>query len=153
MASNGKDNPFQLSRLINPIIKENYDYIQGSRFLRGGSYKNLPFFRMLLIKGFTFIMSLFTGYHLTDATNGFRAYKLDILRKDKRIDIFQNWLDRYELETYLHYKFLTLGYKFKEVAVSKNYIRKNKKYSHIKPFLDWWSILKPLFYLKVGLKK
>lgn len=152
MAGNGKDNPLQIPRLLDPIIKENYDYVQGSRFLKGGSYKNLPIPRMLLIKGFTLIMSLFTFRWLTDAANGFRAYKISIF-KDKRININQDWLNQYEFETYLHYKVLTLGYKFKEVPVSKDYLKKIKKYSHIRPFLDWWKIIKPLFLLKLGLKK
>ncbi len=151
MAGNGKDGPGEIPQLITPIIKEDYDYIQGSRFLQGGSFKNLPFFRKLLIKGFTLIMFLFTGAKLTDATNGFKAYKLSIFN-DNRINLNQNWLNRYELETYLHYKVITLGYKMKEVAVSKDYLKGVKRYSKIKPIIDWWKLARPVFLLKFNLK-
>lgn len=151
MAGNGKDDPREIPLIVNPLIKDGYVYIQGSRFLEGGSFKNLPFLRKIMIKGFTTIMYLFTNFKCTDATNGFRAYKLSLF-KDKRINLDQDWLDRYELETYLHYKVITLGYKIKEVAVSKNYIRGIKKYSKIRPIIDWWKLARPVFLLKLGLK-
>lgn len=151
MAGNGKDDPAEIPKIIEPIVKDNYDYIQGSRFLEGGSFENLPFLRKVLIKGFTLIMYLFTGFKCTDATNGFRAYKFSLF-KDKRIDLDQDWLDRYELETYLHYKVITLGYKIKEVPVSKNYIQGVKKYSKIRPVVDWWKLARPVFLVKFGIK-
>ena len=41
VAGNNKDDPKEISRLIKPILKEGYDYVQGSRFLKGGkSYRN-----------------------------------------------------------------------------------------------------------------
>jgi len=86
-------------------------------------------------------------------TNGFRAYKLKIFL-DKQINIWQDWLDDYELEYYIHYKVLTLDYKFKEVPVSKIYPYRHKGgYSNISPFHDWWKIVGPLIYLKTGVKK
>ncbi|MFX1504138.1 MAG: glycosyltransferase family 2 protein, partial [Promethearchaeota archaeon] len=42
IAGNNKDNPDEILRLLRPIIKENYDFIQGSRFLKGGSYGKMP---------------------------------------------------------------------------------------------------------------
>lgn len=151
MAGNGKDTPLEIPFLFSPIIKEGYDYIQGSRFLEGGSFENLPFLRRSMIIGFTFLMTLLTGIKCTDSTNGFRAYKFSIF-KDKKINIEQDWLDRYELETYLHYKVITLGYKIKEVAVSKNYLPNVKNYSKIRPVIDWWKLARPLFLLKFGIK-
>lgn len=94
---------------------------------------------------------LLTGFKSTDSSNGFRAYKLSLF-KDKRINVFQDWLDRYELETYLHYKVLTLGYKVLEVPVSKDYLPGIRKYSKIRPVIDWWKMARPLFLLKLGLK-
>jgi dolichol-phosphate mannosyltransferase len=151
MAGNGKDNPLEVGKIVSPITNGNFDYIQGSRFLEGGSFQNLPLVRKMLIKGFTFVMYLFTGFRSSDSTNGFRAYKLSLF-KDKRININQSWLDRYELETYLHYKVLTLGYKVKEVPVSKDYLPGVAKYSKIRPIFDWWKMIRPIFLLKFGIK-
>ena len=33
LAGNNKDDPREISRLLEPIMKEDYDYVQGSRFL------------------------------------------------------------------------------------------------------------------------
>jgi dolichol-phosphate mannosyltransferase len=90
------------------------------------------------------------GRRLTDVTNGFRAYRLDLL-EDARIRLGQSWLNAYDLEYYLQYKVLSLGYRFREVAVSKNYPGRSN-YTKIRPLLDWWSIVRPLFYLRLGLR-
>jgi len=151
MAGNGKDNPVEIKNMVEPITQKGYDYVQGSRFLKGGSFNNLPFIRKLLIKGFTFLAFISTGRRLTDASNGFRAYKLSIF-KDAGININQSWLDRYEFETFLHYKVMTRGYKVCEIPVSKNYIPGVKNYSKIRPLFDWWRMVKPLVYLKLRIK-
>jgi hypothetical protein len=60
----------------------------------------------------------------------------------------------YQLEYYLHYKALTLGYRTKEVPVSKTYPYRHKGgYSHIRPLHDWWGIVGPLLYLRLGVRK
>lgn len=151
LAGNGKDRPQEISRVLVPILRGEYDYVQGSRFLEGGSSKNTPILRTMMIRVYTFAVRILTGVRSTDATNGFRAYKLSLFG-DRRINISQNWLDRYELETYLHYKVLTLGYKTVEVPVSKNYLAGVKKYSKIRPITDWWRLARPIFLLKLGLK-
>lgn len=96
---------------------------------------------------------ILTGFRGTDALNGFRAYKLSLFN-DARINIWQEWLDQYQLETYLHYKVLALRYKVIEIPVSKIYPKeKNVKYSHIRPFIDWWKILSPVLFLLLRIKK
>jgi len=153
LAGNNKDDPREIERLLEPICNENYDYVQGSRFQHGGRWDNLPVFRFIMVKVHAFLFTILTGKKCTDALNGFRVYKLDIF-DDDRINIWQNWLDKYELETYLHYKVLKYGYKFKEVPVSKIYSsNKKQKYSHIRPIFDWWAILRPLVFLLLKLKK
>lgn len=154
LAGNNKDNPGEISRVVEPIVKESYDYVQGSRFVPGGRHDHLPLFRFIMVKIHALLFSLLTGRRCTDALNGFRAYKLSIFN-DKRINIWQDWLDRYEFETYVHYKVLKYGYRFKEAPVSKIYPAnwRKVKYTHIRPFIDWWNIVKPLFLLMTGMKK
>ena len=153
MAGNNKDNPKEIPRLLTPILNEGYDYVQGSRFLSGGKHVKNPFLRGVFSRLFPFVWMFFTHIQCSDVTNGFRAYKLNIFL-DKRIKISQNWLDDYQLEYYIHYKVLTLGYKSKEVPVSKVYPYCHKGgYSKISPLRDWWKIVGPLIYLKIGAKE
>jgi len=153
MAGNGKDNPSEIPRLTTPIREQGYDYVQGSRFLPGGRREKNPFLRSIFTRLFPYVWTFLTGTRVTEVTNGFRAYKASIL-KDPSINVWQSWLNRYELEYYLHYKVLTLGYKFGERPVSKDYSAIYKrKYSHISPVKDWWQIVGPIFLLKLGVKK
>ena len=153
MAGNNKDDPRDIPKFLDAIIYAGYDYIQGSRFVHGGVHKKTPIIRGIFIRLYPFLWSIMTNVPCTDVTNGFRAYKSEIF-KDKRINIWQNWLDSYELEYYIHYKVLTLGYKIREVPVSKIYLYRNKGgYSKINPFKDFWSILRPLLYLSLNLRK
>ena len=154
MAGNDKDNPQEIPQLLEPIFHENCDLVQGSRYLgKVGSGGQMPFYRKFATRLHPLVFSLFTGRHLTDTTNGFRAIRLSIF-DDEHIDLDQAWLDTYELEPYILWKVITLGYKYKEAFVTKIYPpQKLGGYTKMIPILSWWSILKPLFYLRFGIKK
>lgn len=153
LAGNGKDDPAEIPRFLEALAA-GHDYVQGSRFRPGGRHQNLPLGRHLLIRAHCLFVRLLTGFPATDAVNGFRAYRLRLFR-DERIDVWQPWLDRYEFESYLHYKVLTLGYRVMEVPVSKTYPapRPGLRYSHIRPVVDWWRILRPWVLLRLGLRR
>ena len=152
MAGNGKDDPRQIPRLTRPVLEGEYDYVQGSRFLPGGQRQRNPFLRGMFSRLFPVVWTWLTGVYCTDVTNGFRAYRTALL-KDPQVHFRQEWLDHYELEYYLHYKALTLHFKFTERPVSKTYPPKTQgKYTHISPLRDWWQIVGPLFLLRIGAK-
>jgi dolichol-phosphate mannosyltransferase len=151
MAGNGKDDPQEIPRLTEPILKNEYDYVQGSRFLPGGRRVRNPFLRRIFTRAFPWLWTFTTGVRCTDVTNGFRAYRAAILR-DPKINVWQEWLDNYQLEYYLHYKVLTLGFKFLERPVSKTYPEGRGGYTRISPLRDWWQIIGPIVLLKIGAK-
>lgn len=153
MAGNNKDDPKEIPRLLTPILKEGYDYVQGSRFLPGGNHASNPILRGIFSRLYPFIWTLLTKVRCSDVTNGFRAYKLKIFL-DKKINIWQSWLDGYQMEYYIHYKAITLGYKTEEVPVSKIYSHRNRGgYSKISPLRDWWQIVGPLVCLRLGIRR
>ncbi|MCH8345072.1 MAG: glycosyltransferase family 2 protein [Planctomycetes bacterium] len=153
LAGNGKDDPREIPKLLAPILNDGADYVQGSRFLPGGSAPNTPVFRLIAIKFLSLLFSLYCRKRCTDLTNGFRAYRLSLF-DDPRINIWQDWLDNYECEYYLHFKVHTLGYKVTEVPVSKTYpMQKGVKYSKIKPITGWWHMLRPFILLGLHIKK
>ncbi len=151
-ATNGKDNPEEIPRLLDPMQNDSADFVQGSRYLHGGSWQNMPFHRIWGIKVFTFLFSFFVGRKITDGTNGFRAFRSSLL-KDKRINLWQDWLDGYPLETYLFVQAIRLGYRVLEVPVTKTYPPKKQNYTKMKPLIDWWNYFKPIPYVTLGLKK
>src|SRR5580704_1227310 len=46
-AGNDKDDPNEIPRLLDPIVSDRADFVQGSRFLPGGGYGRTPFYRIL----------------------------------------------------------------------------------------------------------
>jgi glycosyltransferase involved in cell wall biosynthesis len=151
MASNGKHDPAQLLQLVRPLAEEKLDLVRGSRHMAGGGHVNIPWHRLLLIQVFTALFSLLVGQHVTDATGGYQAYRLEILA-DPRIQIHQPWLGRYEVETYLFAKTLLCGYRWKEVPIRITYGVRGRPYTRARPIVDWWGYFRPVLLLRLGLK-
>jgi|SRR5579872_1401252 dolichol-phosphate mannosyltransferase len=152
-AGNDKDDPLEIPRLLGPIADGDADFVQGSRYLRGAAFGNMPAYRLVATRVVhPLAFSLAVRRRVTESTNGFRAFRTTLLR-DPRIDWRQPWLDRYELEPYLLFKAITLGYRHCEVPVTKIYPPHALGYSKMRPILDWWSILRPVIYLGLGVKK
>lgn len=151
-ATNGKDNPEEIPRLLAPIREDRADFIQGSRYLEGGSWKHMPLHRIWGIPVFTFLFSLAVGRKITDATNGFRAFRKTLL-EDPRMNLWQEWLEGYPLETYFFLQAIRLGYRVMEVPITKTYPCSKKGYTKQKPWIDWWNYFKPIPYVTLGLKK
>jgi len=153
MAGNDKDSPDEILELTDLILKKGYDFVQGSRYKNsGGIGGNMPRYRKVATRVHSWLLSLMTGQKITDSTNGFRAFRLSMF-DDQRINIDQAWLDHYELEPYLLYKAVTLGFKFTEAPVTKIYPPKDIGYTKMRPIIGWWSILRPLVYLGLKIKK
>lgn len=153
MAGNDKDDPREIPLLVDPILKEGYDFVQGSRYVGGvRTGGDMPLYRKWATRLHPFLFSFFSGKKVTDSTNGFRAMRVAIFR-DERINFRQDWLKSYELEPYLLFKAITLGYRFTEAPVTKIYPAKQLGYTKMKPFIGWWSILKPVFYLGFRIRR
>jgi dolichol-phosphate mannosyltransferase len=152
IAGNNKDTPDEITRLLDPIVEERADFVQGSRFISGEtSFGAMPLYRKLATRLHPVLFSLAARRKVTDSTNGFRAIRIDVLA-DPRIDLDQDWLAKYELEPYLYLKVLRLGYRVEEVPVTKIYPAKALGQTKMKPMIDWWHILSPIIYVGLGIK-
>ncbi len=153
IAGNNKDDPSEIPRLLDPICEEGCDFVIGSRFLAGGGYGgDMPLYRKLATRLHPFLVGLFCGRRITESTNGFRAMRLSVL-DDRRIDLYQGWLDHYELEVYLLMKLYLLGYKMKEVPCTKIYPKKKLGRTKMRPIFDWWRMLRPIFLIGLRIKR
>jgi dolichol-phosphate mannosyltransferase len=152
MAGNGTMPPEEIPHLVEPILCDQADYVQGSRYRAEGQSPNLPFLCNIAVKFFTRLANLLLGAKGTDVTCGFRAYRLDLFNNPD-FNLNQEWLNRYEMEYYIHYKAVKNGYRLTEVPVSMLYPAGESEYSKIKPSTGWWSMLRLLIFLRIGIKK
>jgi dolichol-phosphate mannosyltransferase len=153
MAGNNKDNPEEIPMLLEPIVQGRADYVQGSRFMSGGSSANLPLFRLIAIRLLSAVFRVYSGTKCTDLTNGFRAYKVALF-DNPEFRIEQSWLNTYEFEYYVHWKVLQCKYRLVEVPVSKTYpAAKNVPYTKVRPFSGWWQMLRPFLFLWLRIKE
>lgn len=154
MSSNGKMRPSELGRVTEPIVAGRADYVQGSRFLKGGRSLNLTGFRKSAIPAFTLFASAMLKRRFTDITCGFRAYRLALF-DDPAVQLEQSWLDRYEMEYYIHYHACRSprGIRIEEVPVTIDYSHLSEgRKSKIVPLVGWWSMTRPFVYLVTGIK-
>jgi dolichol-phosphate mannosyltransferase len=152
VAGNNKDAPEEIPRLLDGVI-DGADLVQGSRYLDAGTagFGAMPRYRRLATRLHPWLFSLFTGHKMTDTTNGFRAVSATLL-EDPALKLDQTWLDQYELEVYLLYQAVKLGHQVVEVPVTKIYPPKQLGQTKMRPITGWWSILRPLFLLRLGVK-
>ena len=151
IAGNAKDAPEEIPRLLDAIA-DGADFAQGSRFLSGGAMGDMPLYRRLATRVHPVLFSLAARKWVTESTNGFRAFRTRLL-EDRRIELDQAWLDEYELEPYLYWKVIRLGYRTAEVPVTKIYPPRSLGYTKMAPLTGWWSILRPVILLGLGLRK
>jgi dolichol-phosphate mannosyltransferase len=153
MAGNNKDAPEEIPHLLDPIAEGRADFVQGSRYLvPDANFGDMPLYRRVATRLHPLLFSIAARRWVTESTNGFRAVHRRVL-EDPRINLFQGWLDAYELEPYLYMRTIQLGYRTCEVAVSKVYPPRRLGQTKMPPVTGWWSILRPLVYVGLGLRK
>jgi dolichol-phosphate mannosyltransferase len=153
-AGNNKDAPEEIPFLLDPIAEDRADFVQGSRFLkRNAGFGDMPAYRQIATRLHPLLFSLVARRWVTESTNGFRAVRTCVLA-DPRLDLSQAWLRQYELEPYLYLRSIQLRYRTAEVPVTKIYPPRHLgQQTKMKPIRGWWSILRPLVYVGLGLRK
>lgn len=150
MDGNNKDDPKSIPLFLQ-ALDDGYDHIQGSRFVPGGQAINTPLSRLL---GVHFIhaplISLAAGFRYTDTTNGFRAYSRRLLL-DERVAPFRDIFSGYELHYYLAIRSSRLGFKVKEIPVTRAYPGKGPTPTKISPLKGNIKILGTLIYTCLGM--
>jgi dolichol-phosphate mannosyltransferase len=153
MAGNNKDSPEEIPLLLDPIADGRADFVQGSRFLKPDAHFGpMPLYRKVATRIHPWLFSLVAGRRVSESTNGFRAVRREVL-EDPRLRLDQAWLDEYELEPYLYIRAIRLGYRTEEVPVTKIYPPRAQGQTKMKPITGWWSMLRPLVYLGLGLRR
>jgi len=132
MDGNNKDDPTAIYAFIEALERE-WDHLQGSRFIKGGKAINTPWERYLAIRLIHApLISLASGFHYTDTTNGFRAYSRRFLL-DPSVAPFRDIFSVYELHYYLSIRASRLGYRVKELPVKRSYPKDGPTPTKISP--------------------
>ena len=78
----GQMNPSLISKFVNPIIINNYDYTKGNRFYELKHIMNMPKLRIFGNSILSFINKFSSGYwNIFDPNNGYTAINLKTLKK------------------------------------------------------------------------
>lgn len=142
IAGNGKMLPSEMDRVLGPVARDESDFVWGSRFMDGGASPNLPSFRKRSIPMVNGYVRMMTGQPVTDATCGYNAYRLSLLKR-ANFDWSAPWLWTYGFEYYLRAKVLMDGaLRWREVPVTMRYPERGP-YSKIQPLVGWWAMLRP----------
>jgi dolichol-phosphate mannosyltransferase len=140
MDGNDKDGPSGISTIAQ-ALDEGFDFVQGSRFIKGGIAINTPLIRYFAIRFIHApLTSIAAGHWFTDTTNGFRGYRIKALESEQ-ISIFRDVFVGYELLAYLQIRMSKIGYKVCEVPVSRIYPEYKKVPTKIRGFRGQFKIL------------
>jgi glycosyltransferase involved in cell wall biosynthesis len=85
--SDGQHNPDEIPQLIEPLLKQRFDMVIGSRFLGSNGKEKVPRYRSFGIKTITKLTRAASYSGITDSQSGFRAYNKNALSK---INLFED---------------------------------------------------------------
>lgn len=149
MDGNGKDGPEAIPTFI-AALQQGYDFLQGSRFMRGGTHENTPLVRWLAIRLIATPLFLAScRFYYTDPMNGFKACSRRFLENEK-LGINRDVFEGYTLQYYMNYAAPRLGMNVKEVPVRRAYPKTGPLVSKIKGVRNYVRVLLQLLKVLAG---
>ncbi|MGZ3641880.1 MAG: hypothetical protein ACXVAI_06425, partial [Candidatus Limnocylindrales bacterium] len=143
--------PEELAGALDRLIGGKADYVQGSRWMRGGHVVGDTGGRGFGTRVYSVAFSILALHRVTDATNGFRVFRSELLR-DPSIDLDQAWLDSYDLEPYVLYQAIRGDYRVIEFPCTVRY-HSSETYTKMRGLKDWWRLFRPALLLRLGAKR
>jgi dolichol-phosphate mannosyltransferase len=151
LSGDDQHEPRELVAALEAMIAADAAYVQGSRWLPGGRVNGGNQGRQRGTRVYSAVFSALVGRRVTDATNGFRIFRAELLL-DPRMDIRQAWLESYDLEPYVLFQAIRLRYKVIEHPVTVTY-HLAESYSKMRGIADWWRLFRPALLLRIGVKR
>ena len=107
-------NPKDISRLLKPIVEDNYDVSIGSRYINGVNVVNWPLSRIILSYTASIYVRIITNMNIKDSTSGYICYKKTVLESMNLDDIkFTGYA--FQIET--KYKAYLKNFKLIEIPI------------------------------------
>lgn len=146
---NNKDSIEDVPAFIEKL-QEGYDFVQGSRFIKGGHAVRTPLIRLLSVRLLHApVISLTAKQWFTDTTNAYRAYSRKYLTHPQ-VQPLRDIFMTYELLAYLSVRASQLGMKACEIPVDRVYPKSGKTPTKISFFKGNSDLLKILFENLMG---
>lgn len=146
---NNKDSIEDVPNFIHKL-DEGYDFIQGSRFIKGGKAINTPLSRYLAVRLIHApITSIAAHKWFTDTTNAFRGYSKKYLTHPQVLP-FRDIFISYELLAYLAIRIYQTKMKSIEIPVIRRYPNKGKTPTKISFIKGNANLMKILFKAVFG---
>lgn len=146
---NGKDGVEAIPKFCEKL-DEGYDFVQGSRYVKGGEAINTPWDRHLGVKLIHApLISVAARFWYTDTTNGFRAYSKRFL-VSPAIQAFRACFSKYNLHYYLAIEAARQNFKVIEIPVRRAYPANGEVPSKISGFKGKMAIIKELGLCVIG---
>jgi len=101
-------------------LNSGVDFVQGSRFIKGGYHANTPFIRLVGMKLFTLPLMRLRGVKFTDPHNGFKGLSRHFLLHPK-LQPFRKIFSNYSLIFYLNFSATKLKIRTMEIPVKRIY--------------------------------
>jgi hypothetical protein len=99
MDADGQHVPEEMPLLVKPILEDQADLVNGSRVL--GAFERESVVRHMGVHFFSWLVTLMTGSRITDVSNGYRAVRLDVLKR-LTLDQDQFWASELLIEGMRH---------------------------------------------------
>lgn len=142
---NNKDSIDSVPLFIEKLEQE-FDFVQGSRYVKGGKAINTPKIRHFAVKFIhSPLISLTAGHRFTDSTNAYRCYSKKYLTHPK-VQPFRPIFTTYELLAFLSVRASQLGLKVGEVPVERKYPESGKVPTKISFFKGNFNLIKILVF-------
>lgn len=146
---NDKDDPAAIPAFFQ-ALEAGADFVQASRYIKGGRAINTPLLRTLAIRAIHApLLRLFSGFPWTDTTQGFRGYSARLLA-DPALAVFREGFDRYELLAYLSCRAPRLGFRCIELPTTRSYPAEGKVPTKISSVRGNLEVLSTLFRVCLG---
>jgi dolichol-phosphate mannosyltransferase len=151
LSGDDQHEPSELGPALDRLIESGADYVQGSRWIAGGRVLGPTGGRGFGTRLYSAVFSVLVGRRVTDATNGFRLFRRELL-DDPHLNLDQDWLTSYDLEPYVLYSAIRRGYRVLEVPCTVRY-HVTEGHTKMRGIRDWWRLFRPALLLRVGVKR
>jgi glycosyltransferase involved in cell wall biosynthesis len=119
--ADAQHDPAEISKLVQPILNGEADFVIGSRFLGGAD--EMPLMKKIGNRILSSLTSSLCGYKITDSQSGYRAYSYPVIRVIEAVPKDYFWASETIIQIAKH------NFKVKEVPIKTIY---NKNLSRMK---------------------